>query len=74
MRCRPGGSCGYAGKRVLLGSRGTFVTRALRGFGATVDRLFWQHMPMPAVYCLRFDAISQQPEVTGPGLGGVPLR
>lgn len=64
----------YAGKRVLVGSHGTFVARALCGFGAAVDRLLWQRMPMPAVYCLRFVAGSQQPELTGPGLGGVPLR
>lgn len=64
----------YAGKRVLVGSHGTFVSRALCGFGAAVDRHFWQHMPMPAIYCLRFVAGAQQPEVTGPGLGGVPLR
>jgi 2,3-bisphosphoglycerate-dependent phosphoglycerate mutase len=64
----------YAGKRVLVGSHGAFVSRALRGFGAAVDRHFWQHMPMPAVYCLRFADTSQQPEMTGPGLGGVPLR
>lgn len=58
----------YPGQRVLVGSHGTFVTRALRGFGVPVDVAFWATMPMPAVYRLRFGTSEDQPDVTGPGL------
>ncbi|WP_086829884.1 histidine phosphatase family protein [Allokutzneria sp. NRRL B-24872] len=52
---------------VVVGSHGTFVARALVGFGvSTVDWPFSRAMPMPAVYRLRFT--SGHPHITGPGL------
>jgi 2,3-bisphosphoglycerate-dependent phosphoglycerate mutase len=39
---------------VLAASHGTFISRALTGFGMPMDQTFWQRMPMPAVYRLRF--------------------
>ncbi|GAA3986458.1 histidine phosphatase family protein [Allokutzneria multivorans] len=54
---------------VVVGSHGTFVARALAGFGvSTVDWPFSAAMPMPAVYRIRFSA--GHPHVSGPGLGG----
>ena len=48
---------------VIVGSHGTFVSRALIGFGLTaVDWSFSQAMPMPAVYRIA------GAEITGPGL------
>jgi 2,3-bisphosphoglycerate-dependent phosphoglycerate mutase len=56
----------YPGQTVLVGSHGTFVSRALSGLGLTgVDGQFLFEMPMPAVYHLRFwDTFSAD----GPGL------
>jgi 2,3-bisphosphoglycerate-dependent phosphoglycerate mutase len=54
---------------VVVGSHGTFVARALVGFGlAGVDWRFASAMPMPAVYRVRFtdDGV----RATGPGLRG----
>jgi 2,3-bisphosphoglycerate-dependent phosphoglycerate mutase len=52
---------------VVVGSHGTFVSRALVGFGLTaVDWDFSRAMPMPAVYRVRFDEGGVQ--VSGPGL------
>ncbi|MFI9381590.1 histidine phosphatase family protein [Kutzneria sp. NPDC052558] len=47
---------------VVIGSHGTFVARALAGFGVPVDWPFSQAMPMPAIYRIT-DA-----GITGPGL------
>ncbi|GIJ44104.1 hypothetical protein Val02_09900 [Virgisporangium aliadipatigenens] len=59
----------HDGGRVLLGSHGTFVSRALCGFGASrVDWAFSRDMPMPAVYRLRFDAPGDTPAISGPGV------
>jgi len=45
----------HTGATVVVGSHGTFVARALVGFGvAGVDWEFSRAMPMPAVYRLRF--------------------
>ncbi|MGZ3142112.1 histidine phosphatase family protein [Lentzea chajnantorensis] len=52
---------------VVIGSHGTFVSRALVGFGVdTVDHSFSQAMSMPAIYRLRFT--DHGVEVSGPGL------
>ncbi len=52
---------------VVVGSHGTFVSRALAGFGVTaVDWNFHRAMPMPAVYRIRFGEGGVQ--VSGPGL------
>lgn len=52
---------------VLVGSHGTFVARALAGFGVGgVDWPFARAMPMPAVYRLRFAGAAVR--ATGPGL------
>jgi 2,3-bisphosphoglycerate-dependent phosphoglycerate mutase len=56
------------GPDVLVGSHGTFVSRALVGFGCPVGWAFARAMPMPAVYVLSF--ASSVPEISGPGLGG----
>jgi 2,3-bisphosphoglycerate-dependent phosphoglycerate mutase len=55
----------YRGRVVLVASHGTFITWALRGFGSPVDWTFWQAMPMPAVYRLRFPDPSSEPVVAG---------
>jgi 2,3-bisphosphoglycerate-dependent phosphoglycerate mutase len=60
-RAHPGGT-------VVVGSHGTFVARALVGFGlAGVDWRFASAMPMPAVYRLRLTG--DDVRATGPGLG-----
>ena len=51
----------HRGGRVLAASHGTFIARALIGFGMAVDREFWRRMPMPAVYRLRFPETSDDP-------------
>lgn len=51
------------GRRVLVGSHGTFVTRALAGFGVPVDTDFWERMPMPAIFRLRFAEPGAEPAV-----------
>jgi len=52
---------------VVIGSHGTFVARALVGFGLhTVDWPFSRAMPMPAIYRLRFT--DHEVQVSGPGL------
>ncbi|MFC0545406.1 histidine phosphatase family protein [Kutzneria chonburiensis] len=47
---------------VVIGSHGTFVARALAGFGIPVDWPFSNAMPMPAIYRITDTGI------TGPGL------
>ena len=64
----------YAGRLVLVGSHGTFVSRALCGFGVPADWPFSRDMPMPAVYHLRCAGQRGQPEVTGPGLPTGAIR
>lgn len=44
----------YPGGLVLAAGHGTFIARALAGFGEPVDTDFWQRMPMPAVFHLSF--------------------
>ncbi|ANZ42825.1 hypothetical protein BBK82_17495 [Lentzea guizhouensis] len=52
---------------VVIGSHGTFVSRALLGFGVdSVNHSFVHAMPMPAIYRLRFT--DRGVEITGPGL------
>lgn len=52
---------------VVVGSHGTFISRALIGFGlTTVDWPFSHSMPMPAIY--RLHVTDHQVHVTGPGL------
>ncbi|MET0419226.1 MAG: histidine phosphatase family protein [Actinoplanes sp.] len=55
----------YRGHVVLVASHGTFIARALLGFGSPVDWRFWQRMPMPAVYRLRFADPFTDPVVAG---------
>jgi 2,3-bisphosphoglycerate-dependent phosphoglycerate mutase len=56
------------GRLVVAGSHGTFIARALSGFGVPADWTFWQRMPMPAIYRLRFADLSSRPAVSGDGL------
>lgn len=52
---------------VVVGSHGTFIARALTGFGlTTVDYSFVTRMPMPAVYRLCFG--DGQVAIVGPGI------
>jgi 2,3-bisphosphoglycerate-dependent phosphoglycerate mutase len=52
---------------MIVGSHGTFISRALIGFGlTTVDWPFSRSMPMPAIYRLHFT--DHQVHATGPGL------
>jgi hypothetical protein len=42
------------GRLVLVAGHGTFISRALAGFGVPVDWAFVRVMPMPAIYRVRF--------------------
>ncbi len=54
---------------VVIGSHGTFIARALVGFGFThVDWAFSHAMPMPAIY--RLDLTDDRVQASGPGLHG----
>ncbi|HEX5201463.1 MAG TPA: histidine phosphatase family protein [Actinoplanes sp.] len=55
----------HRGQVALVAGHGTFIARALSGFGAPVDWAFWQRMSMPAVYRLRFAEPAADPAVTG---------
>lgn len=52
----------HAGRRVLVAGHGTFIARALAGFGHPADSAFWQRMPMPAVFRLRFSDLRADPK------------
>jgi 2,3-bisphosphoglycerate-dependent phosphoglycerate mutase len=52
------------GRVVLAAGHGTFISRALSGFGMPVDWTFWQRMPMPAIYRLRFADPSANPALS----------
>ncbi|MFD5179356.1 histidine phosphatase family protein [Nocardia sp. NPDC058379] len=54
---------------VVIGSHGTFIARALVGFGFTdVDWEFSHAMPMPAIY--RLELTDDRIQASGPGLTG----
>lgn len=53
----------HEGHLVIVAGHGTFIARALGGLGVPVDAAFWQRMPLPAVYRLRFDDLSGDPRV-----------
>ncbi|GIJ34549.1 histidine phosphatase family protein [Micromonospora sediminimaris] len=53
----------HAGRVVLVGSHGTFICRALAGFGVPVSWATVRQMPMPALYRLRFTDPSTSPEM-----------
>jgi 2,3-bisphosphoglycerate-dependent phosphoglycerate mutase len=55
------------GPDVVVGSHGTFLSRALVGFGFSVDWSFVRAMPVPAVYVLEFADPASPPVVSGPG-------
>jgi 2,3-bisphosphoglycerate-dependent phosphoglycerate mutase len=55
------------GETTVLGSHGTWISRALHGLGCRVDADFWLTMPMPAVYVLRC-AGTRVTGIAGPGL------
>jgi 2,3-bisphosphoglycerate-dependent phosphoglycerate mutase len=50
---------------VLAATHGTFISRALFGFGMLADWTFWQRMPMPAIYRLRFTDPHTHPAILG---------
>lgn len=57
----------HRGRTVVIGSHGTFLSRALVAFGrGEVDWAFSQAMPMPAVYRLDFE--HDHVQAAGPGL------
>ncbi|WP_250003579.1 histidine phosphatase family protein [Actinoplanes sp. M2I2] len=58
----------HAGRVVVAAGHGTFIARALCGFGVPVDWAFSRRMPMPAIYRLRFAGPRDGPAVTGDGL------
>lgn len=58
----------HPGGIVVVGSHGTFISRALLGFGRSVDWPFCAAMPMPAIY--RLHITEDQVVATGPGLPG----
>ncbi|GAB3837729.1 histidine phosphatase family protein [Micromonospora andamanensis] len=53
------------GRVVLVGGHGTFICRALAGFGVPVSWATVRQMPMPAIYRLRFTDPSTRPTVCG---------
>ncbi|WP_442941499.1 hypothetical protein [Nocardia sp. NBC_00403] len=57
----------HPGQTVIVGSHGTFISRALVGFGCSgADQAFSAAMPMPAIY--RLDFTGHQIHTAGPGL------
>lgn len=56
----------FTGSAVVVGSHGTFISRALAGFGVTLDWPFSYAMPMPAIYWLSLGGDGVH--VAGPGL------
>ncbi|MEV8442151.1 histidine phosphatase family protein [Actinosynnema sp. NPDC051121] len=57
----------HPNRTVVVGSHGTFIARALIGFGlTTIDWPFSRAMPMPAIYRLHFSDRGTQ--AIGPGL------
>ncbi|WP_208020983.1 histidine phosphatase family protein [Verrucosispora sioxanthis] len=54
----------HPGRVVLVGSHGTFICRALAGFGVPVEWATVRQMPMPAVYRLRFTDPHTRPEIS----------
>ena len=56
----------FDGGAVIVGSHGTFISRALAGFGVITDWPFSRVMPMPAVY--RLDLAGHGIRASGPGL------
>jgi 2,3-bisphosphoglycerate-dependent phosphoglycerate mutase len=59
---------GHRGGVVIVGSHGTFISRALAAFGLAVDWPFHRDMPMPALFELRFASDAEAPTIAGPGL------
>ncbi|MFD9699213.1 histidine phosphatase family protein [Lentzea sp. NPDC059081] len=58
---------GHQDELIVVGSHGTFISRALVGFGVdTVDHSFAKTMPTPTIYRLRFTG--RGVEIIGPGL------
>ncbi|MEV2240365.1 histidine phosphatase family protein [Micromonospora sp. NPDC049891] len=53
------------GRVVLVGSHGTFISRALAGFGVRVSWATVRQIPMPAIYRLRFTDPRSNPGVSG---------
>jgi 2,3-bisphosphoglycerate-dependent phosphoglycerate mutase len=51
----------YRGERVLVASHGTFISRALCGFGVAVSWPLPLTMPTPALYRLHFGEHGEQP-------------
>ncbi|MBF6338631.1 histidine phosphatase family protein [Nocardia abscessus] len=62
----------HRGRTIVIGSHGTFISRALVGFGRRdVGWAFQREMPMPAVYRLDFE--DDRFRASGPGLSpGAP--
>jgi 2,3-bisphosphoglycerate-dependent phosphoglycerate mutase len=56
----------HPGQVVLAAGHGTFISRALAGFGVPMDWAAARRMPMPAIYRLRFAGPSAEPEISGP--------
>nr|WP_280254293.1 histidine phosphatase family protein [Nocardia abscessus] len=57
----------HRGHTIVIGSHGTFISRALVGFGRhDVSWVFHREMPMPAVYRLDFE--DEIVRARGPGL------
>jgi 2,3-bisphosphoglycerate-dependent phosphoglycerate mutase len=56
----------HPGQVVLAAGHGTFISRALSGFGVHIDWAASRRMPMPAIYRLRFTGLDTDPEVSGP--------
>ncbi|WP_280477532.1 histidine phosphatase family protein [Nocardia asiatica] len=57
----------HRGHTIVIGSHGTFIARALVGFGRRdVGWTFHREMPMPAVYRLDFE--DERVRARGPGL------
>ena len=51
----------------VIGSHGTWISRALQGLGCDIDADFWFDMPMPAIYALQLNEDALR-SVNGPGL------
>lgn len=58
-------------RAIVIGSHGTWISRALHGLGQLVDADFWFAMPMPALYEVTLDGGTVQ-SIRGPGLASAP--
>ncbi len=61
----------YAGKKILVGTHGTFMSVLLNYYDSAIDFEFWRHVRMPDIYKASFVSDAKGCRMTG--LENVPL-